>query len=90
MATPLLYRSVFLPHRLDDLRKRPDGLLCRLLADSQIQLRACVQELIVPQIAASYSNGQRDDFEDHDYLAQLVDHLPNLRRVQYVFVLDVV
>jgi hypothetical protein len=49
-----------------------------------MQLRAHVQELTVPQTAASYSMGQRDDFEDRDYVAQLVEHLPNLRRVRYV------
>ncbi|KAJ5387043.1 hypothetical protein N7509_009584 [Penicillium cosmopolitanum] len=47
-----------------------------------MQLRAHVQELTVPQTAASYSLGQRDDFEDRDYVAQLVEHLPNLRRVR--------
>lgn len=41
-----------------------------------------MQELIVPQMAASYLDGERDDFEDYDYLAQLLDHLPSLRRVQ--------
>lgn len=81
---PLLYRSVILPRRLDDLTKKTDGLLCRLLADSHMQLRAYVQELTVPQTAASYSMGQRYDFEDRDHLLKLIEHLPNLRLVRYV------
>ncbi|KAJ5750689.1 hypothetical protein N7533_007717 [Penicillium manginii] len=81
LATPLLYRSVTLPRRLDDLTRKPDGLLRRLLADSHSQLRAYVQELTAPP-AASYSTGQCDDFEDRDYLAQVVEKLPNLRLVR--------
>ncbi|KAJ5090532.1 hypothetical protein N7532_009216 [Penicillium argentinense] len=67
---------------MDELMKEPFGLLCRLRSDRNMWLRSFVRELIVPQIAAVYSDGVRDDFEDHDYLSYLVQSLPNLRLVR--------